>query len=287
MGTLKANAFGLYIRYLRSTRHLTQQALAKLVHVTDKAVSKWERGLSLPDVCLFPKLAEVLSVSVADLLQQCTDEGTPSRLLMSYQAADDIRTPLHIILGCADLLEKHRNEPELFRHYLESIQISGEYLLSVFEKEENKGSLQDLLRDRTPSRHRRSASYDFAGKRFLVVEDIELNREIAAGILKETGAEVDSAADGRECLSMVEAAPAGHYDLILMDIGMPNMDGLEATRRLRRAGVSIPVVALTANVQREDRQAAIDAGMDDFAEKPIFTDRLFSTIRKCLEKGNA
>ena len=78
---------------------MTQQSLAAALHVTDKAVSKWERGLSLPDICLFSNLANVLSVSTSDLLLECSDEETPSHLVQIYEDGADIRAPLHIILG--------------------------------------------------------------------------------------------------------------------------------------------------------------------------------------------
>jgi len=277
---LKSEAFGSYIRMLRTGNHLTQQALAKKLHVTDKAVSKWERGLSVPDVFLFPRLAEALGVTVADLLQECTVDRAPSRLARFYESTSDIRTPLHIILGCANLMEKHIDEPSLLNRYLESIRVSGKYLLSVLDQPRD---LRDPAEDVLPPAGRTSAC-NFSGKRFLVVEDMAVNREIAGEILRETGAEVDFAENGRVCLGKVLAAPAGTYDLILMDLRMPVMDGLEATRRLRQAGCALPVVAMTANVHERDRRAALEAGMNAFTEKPFRIERLFSAIRRCLEQ---
>lgn len=282
---MKSASIGSYIRSLRTENNLTQQGLAERLHVTDKAVSKWERGLSLPDVLLFPKLAEELGVTVADLLQQCTDEGTPSRLVRYYRETADVRTPLHIILGCADLMEKHLDNPALVRRYLESIHISGQYLLSVFDRVRDHPDLQELLRSGSPSREKTPSPYDFSGRRILVVDDIELNREIAGEILKDAGAEVDFAEDGQVCVDLVFGSPQGRYDLILMDIKMPVLDGLEATRRLRAAGVSVPVVAMTANVRPNDRKAALEAGMDAFTEKPVRIAQLFSAMDACLKKA--
>ena len=100
------------------------------------------------------------------------------------------------------------------------------------------------------------------------------------------GAQVDFAEDGHVCLEKVAAAPAGYYDLILMDILMPGMDGVEATRRIRALAdgrkARVPIVAMTANVYEKDRKAAFDAGMNAFAEKPIAVDKLFGVIRQCL-----
>ena len=109
---------------------------------------------------------------------------------------------------------------------------------------------------------------------------------IAAEILKRTGADVDFAEDGQACLDRLEAAPPGRYDLILMDIRMPNLDGIEATRRIRRlpdpGRARVPIVAMTANVYEKDRTAAFEAGMDAFVEKPIAVDRLLATLSRYL-----
>jgi len=261
---------------------MTQQRLAEALHVTDKAVSKWERGLSVPDICLFPSLANALGVTVGDLFLEGSDDDTPSHLFQIYQKSADVRTPLHIMLGCVDLVSRYRDDPELFDRYLNSIRISGEYLLSVFERARSTDDLQRLLNEKGPSRRRPLPAADFSGRRFLVVEDIPVNREIVAEILRDTGAAIEFAEDGLRCVDMVSAAPAGYYDLILMDISMPNMDGLEATRSLRRMGTATPIVALTANVSPQDRQAALDAGMNAFAKKPILIEPFFAVIRECL-----
>ena len=114
---------------------------------------------------------------------------------------------------------------------------------------------------------------DFSGRRILVAEDIAINREIIGELLNRTGAEVEFAEDGQRCVEKVETHPAGYFDLILMDILMPNMDGLEATRQIRRMTdpekASIPIIAVSANTCERDRNAAFMAGMNDFTEKPI------------------
>ena len=83
-----------------------------------------------------------------------------------------------------------------------------------------------------------SLNVGFSGRRFLVVDDIEVNREIAAELLRDAGAQVEFAEGGQRCVEMVSSAPAGHYDLILIDISMPVTTGLEAARRLRQMGVA-------------------------------------------------
>lgn len=273
---------GAAIRLLRTKKGMTQQALAKELHVTDKAVSKWERGLCVPDICLFPSLAGALGVTVADLFLESTNDDTPSHLVQIYEKAADVRTPLHIILGCVDLISRYRDNQELFNRYRDSIRISVKYLLSVFDRVQNTGDFQQLLADKSASRYKPSEAVDFSGKRFLVVEDIAVNREIAAELLRDTGAQVEFAENGHQCVDRVSSAPDGYYDLILMDIGMPIMDGLEATQRIRQMGGGMPIIAMTANVSEQDKKAALDVGMNAFTEKPIFVEKLLSTISACL-----
>ncbi len=275
---------GAFIRSIRIGKGMTQQSLAEALHVTDKAVSKWERGLSLPDICLFSNLANVLSVSTSELLLECSDEETPSHLVQIYEDVADLRAPLHIILGCVELLQRYRENDALFERYLESIRISGEYLLAVAEKEKLPGRLDYLLRQRGQPSRAPVINYDFTGRRILVAEDMEVNREIAAEMLRGTGASFDFAEDGQICLDMVSAAPPGYYDLILMDISMPRMDGLEATRKLRRMGCSLPIIAMTANVTEQDRNAAMEAGMNAFTEKPVYTEKLFAVLNEYLQE---
>lgn len=107
----------------------------------------------------------------------------------------------------------------------------------------------------------------------LLVEDNELNREIATSILEETGMSVDSVEDGDIAVAAISKEPAGKYDLILMDVQMPRMDGYTATREIRTLAddkkANIPIVAVTANVFEEDRKKAIESGMNGHIIKPI------------------
>ena len=129
----------------------------------------------------------------------------------------------------------------------------------------------------------------FDGVRILLAEDNEFNREIAMEILGGAGFEVDVAEDGAQALAKVEAAPAGWYGTVLMDVQMPVMDGYEATRRIRaladpgKAGV--PIVAVTANAFEEDRKTAIEAGMDGHLPKPYDVPKMMETLAELLEHG--
>ena len=300
---MKQSTLGSFIRFLRKQNQMTQAQLADRVGVTDKAVSKWERDVSYPDISIFPKLADIFGITVNDLLRECTDDGQPSRLLRVYEMSHDIRTPLHIILGCVDMAETYHADENMLLRYLESIRVSGEYLLRVLDRvleaggedrkmltaadfPANASELGEFLKKDLSLRNGMKRFYDFSGKRVLVAEDMELNREIAGEILKQTKARVEFAEDGEACLKMLEEKPAGYYDLILMDILMPKMDGLETTRRIRklpdRTKAAIPIIAMTANVFEKDRNDAFAAGMDAFAEKPISTDKLFETMKKYL-----
>lgn len=114
---------------------------------------------------------------------------------------------------------------------------------------------------------------DFGGRRILLVEDNELNREIAQTILEEVGFVVECAPDGTDAVAMVSASPEGHYDAVLMDVQMPVMDGYEATRLIRsmaRKDVrDLPIIAMTANAMEDDKEAALNSGMNAHIAKPL------------------
>ena len=124
------------------------------------------------------------------------------------------------------------------------------------------------------------------GTRILLTEDNDLNAEIAVELLQEEGCTVDCAKDGVECVDMLEKAANGTYQLILMDIQMPVMNGYDAARKIRGLDdpkkANIPIIAMTANAFTEDRQVALDAGMNDHIAKPINMNVLVPTLRKYL-----
>ncbi len=304
---MKKATFGSLIRSLREQNKMTQAALADKLGVTDKAVSKWERDISFPDVSLFPKLADLLGVTSDDLFRGCSESDQPSRLLQIFEMSNDIRTPLNIMLGYVYLAEAQADDKGMLMHYLEGIRISGEYLLQSVDhamqttyKDRNTFpskrypadlvELSEYLKSRTsdPPVKNLSNVYDFSGKRILVAEDIELNREIAGELLSRTGAEAEFAEDGEVCLHMLKEAPAGYYDVILMDLKMPNMDGIETTLKIRgledEARASIPIIAVTDGAYEVDHEAAYDAGIDDFVENTVFIEKLFSTIGKHIKE---
>jgi len=125
----------------------------------------------------------------------------------------------------------------------------------------------------------------FKGKRLLMAEDIEINREILIALLSDSGLQIDCAETGKEALDMVSAAP-DKYDIIFMDLQMPQMDGLEATRLIRglpdECCLNIPIVAMTANVFKEDIAACLAAGMNAHLSKPLDLDKIIEILEKYL-----
>lgn len=126
------------------------------------------------------------------------------------------------------------------------------------------------------------------GKHILLAEDNELNAEIAIAILEETGLIIDRVEDGIQCVNRIDQMPAGTYDMILMDIQMPNMDGYKATKCIRHLQdikkAEIPIIAMTANAFEEDRKKAFDADMNEHIAKPIDIEKLRAVILSVLNK---
>jgi len=152
-----------------------------------------------------------------------------------------------------------------------------------------RGSREDLLSD-SESYEDLSIDFscvdgEFSGKAVLVAEDIEINREIIITLLEGTGLTIDCAENGQEALEIIAASP-NKYDLVFMDMQMPQMDGLEATKRIRALpfpGIKqLPIIAMTANVFKDDIEACLDAGMNGHLGKPLNLDRVIETLRQYL-----
>ena len=128
---------------------------------------------------------------------------------------------------------------------------------------------------------------NFGGKRVLLVDDNELNREIAQVILEEAGFFVETAPDGTDAVAMVEQTPPGYYDVVLMDVQMPIMDGYEATRAIRsmtrKDTKTLPIIAMTANAMEEDKEAALKNGMNAHIAKPLDMNIFISVLQKYIQ----
>ena len=133
-----------------------------------------------------------------------------------------------------------------------------------------------------------SVDSDFRGRCILLVEDNELNSEIAVEILNEYGFLVDTAENGVEAVQKVRNSTPGNYDLVLMDVQMPVMNGYEATKQIRAlddpALAGITILAMTANAFNEDRKKALECGMNGFLSKPIVIEELIGTLQKNIEQ---
>jgi CheY-like chemotaxis protein len=143
-------------------------------------------------------------------------------------------------------------------------------------------------REQTPAAISADAQQCFAGRRVLLVEDVAINREIVLELLKPTSLEIECVEDGQKAVDMFGGHADGYYDLILMDVQMPRMDGYEATRRIRALEKEkaddrhLPVIAMTANVFSEDINKCLEAGMDGHLGKPINLDEVLTVLRKYL-----
>ncbi len=157
----------------------------------------------------------------------------------------------------------------------------------LFMSELREALLKPLGEEETAETATNPLDEEFLGKKILLVEDNELNQEIAATILEECGFSVDLAGDGTVAVEKMETEKADRYDIILMDIQMPRMDGYEATRRIRALGdktkANIPIYAMTANAFEEDRQKAMDAGLNGHIAKPINIADLMAVLKGALK----
>lgn len=184
------------------------------------------------------------------------------------EISHDIRTPMNAILGFSELLAKENLTDEQ-KTYCEFIRTAGKSLLQVVS------SVLDIPRVETQpgtGTERRQ----FAGK-ILVVEDYDGIRVLVGKLLGQYGLDVSLAANGKEA---VEKAVEKSYDLILMDIRMPVMDGYEATRLLRQKGVKTPIVVLTASDVQDDERRYAEAGCDGYLSKPIDEEALLAILDK-------
>ena len=127
-----------------------------------------------------------------------------------------------------------------------------------------------------------AAPYRFEGKKVLLVEDNLLKQEIAQAVLQDAGFTVDTADDGDVAVERLQDSKQGEFDLVLMDIQMPKMDGYAATRQIRTLPSDVAIVAMTANAFEEDKQKTIRAGMNAHIAKPIEAGRLMETLSHIL-----
>ena len=166
------------------------------------------------------------------------------------------------------------------------------------ESELNKGSRFTFILDFDPAEYKPAASVkaeisqdtaiSLAGRKILLVDDIEINRSIIIEVLGGTGLEIDQASDGEEGLNKYLKSPPGHYNCILMDVQMPRMDGYKATAAIRGCGrddCNLPIIAMTANALKEDITAALESGMNGHLAKPIDFELCIKLINKVIKEN--
>ena len=187
----------------------------------------------------------------------------------------DLRTELSSAVGYAELGARHTSRIE---EYSEKIQVVLTNMESTIAC-----ALGETVNNE-PAVEEPESIEKLEGRRVLIVDDNELNREIMKETLLDHGLLVEEAGNGSDAINAVKAKEPGYYHFILMDIEMPVMDGYEATMRIRklpnRIRANIPIIALTANAFPEDRERATEVGMDAFLAKPITSARLLKSLVK-------
>ena len=194
------------------------------------------------------------------------------------EARHDLRTALDTVSGGVTLAGRHCKDPEKVQSCLTRVRPALHELEALIA--DDPFNREVGVATATPD----VSLPDLAGRRVLLADDNELNRGIIRELLEDSGMLVDTAATGTQAVKKLETAAPGHYDYILMDLLMPEMNGFEAARAIRalpepaRAGV--PIIAMTAGVDEEDRRRATEAGMNGFAPKPLRLERLFGLMRE-------
>ncbi len=147
---------------------------------------------------------------------------------------------------------------------------------------------QDTIQDVIVDSNSQEQTQDYTNKRILLVEDVELNMEIAEELIGTTGVQIDKAYNGKEAVELFSKNPCGYYNLIFMDIQMPVMDGYEATSQIRSLdkpdSKSIPIVALSANALADDIENSLNAGMNEHIAKPIDMEAVWKVLKKYLNE---
>ncbi|MDR2595930.1 MAG: response regulator [Treponema sp.] len=231
-----------------------------------------------------------IQISVTDNGIGISDEQQ-KRLFMSFQQAESSTTRKYGGTGLGLAISKSIVELMDGKIWITSEPEKGStFSFTIMAK---RGKTVEIVNEYTAgdSRQAEQTQTDinglFAGRRVLLAEDVEINREVVLALLEPTQLEIDCAENGAEAVRMFSEAP-NRYELIFMDVQMPEMDGYEATRRIRsldiQNGKIVPIVAMTANAFREDIEECLAAGMDDHIGKPIDFEMVIEKLRTYLLK---
>ena len=230
-----------------------------------------------------------------NLLNRTADDAIrENEVKTSYlrRISHDIRTTINGICGMVAISEHYSEDMEKQQEAREKILTSARYLLDlmngVLDIKDLETDMQKLQENpgQRPARGETPAS--IRGSKILLVEDDEINMEIADFMLRDGGAEVVKAWDGQAAVECFRKSAPHEFDVILMDLMMPRMNGIEATRAIRAMkredASSVPIIAMTANAFLDDRESCMRAGMNDHVSKPVNTDRLLAIIAGYLQK---
>jgi CheY-like chemotaxis protein len=212
-------------------------------------------------------------------------EEQRSRLFTSFEQAESSTTRQFGGTGLGLAISKRTVEMMNGRIWLESEPGKGSTFAFTVQAKRGADEYRGTGSPIAAKEETAPGSDSFRGCRLLLAEDVEVNREIVLALLTPTALEIDCAEDGAEVVRLYSKAP-DKYDMIFMDVQMPKMDGYEATRRIRILDVpgarEVPIVAMTANVFREDIDKCLEAGMNDHVGKPLDFDEVLSKLRKYL-----
>ena len=216
------------------------------------------------------------SICRAEMLREQMQREQEEKKRLYRSISRGIRTPLNVVVGLAGLLTR-TDDIETMKRYAGQMNGQIERVMAVLSDEKKPVDLGAYASAQPRSTERR-----LTGLRVLLAEDSEMNAEIMIRLLTDAGAECDRAADGMQALRRFEAVEAGTYDVVLMDMQMPVMDGCEAARAIRRCGragaADIPIIAMTANAFEDVRERIFDAGMDGYLGKPVEPDKLACAV---------
>ncbi|MCR5882576.1 response regulator [Rhizobacter sp. J219] len=223
--------------------------------------NEYAAGRTFDVVLVDWKMPGLDGIATLDAVRRLVGARMPQTILFTAFSDPGLRD-LASAVGCREVLDKPISTSALF-----------ETLLRLLRRSATK-ALPPAADDQGSSRQTLSRRH--SGQRVLLVEDNPINREVATELLRRAQLDVETADDG---VRAVELASARAYDLILMDVQMPGIDGLEATRRIRRTlDPAVAIIAMTANAFDDDRAACIEAGMNDHVAKPVDPDRLYQTL---------
>ncbi len=230
-----------------------------------------------------------------NLLNRTADDAIrENEVKTSYlrRISHDIRTTINGICGMVAISEHYPENLEKQQEAREKILTSARYLLDlmngVLDINDLEADMQKLQEDSGENPVKQEPPASIRGSKILLVEDDEINMEIADFMLRDNGAEVVKAWDGQAAVECFRKSAPHEFDVILMDLMMPRMNGLEAARTIRAMkredASSVPIIAMTANAFLDDRESCMRAGMNDHVSKPVNTDHLIAIIAGYLQK---